>query len=461
MKKEREIVLEILSELGKQRYLKEIYHDTLKKYPDLNSLQKSFIKRLSQGSVERMITLDYIIRENSKLRLKKIDPCVLNILRLSVYQILFMDKIPEYSIVNEAVELVKKTKNNRTVPFSNALLRSILQRKEEYLVKLKDWQESNPCLAYSFPVELVELLYNTYEPEIVKQIMANSLREKPFNLRLLPVKEGENKKQSEEELQIFRQSHSDSLQSGGLFFDEVCQFHGNIEEESAFQKGYLHVQDESSMLVGYLGAKTNPQVVYDLCAAPGGKSVHLAQLLPHAEIYSYDLTQQKIEKIQQNIRRLALESIKTGVYDATVIDDTRKETADLVIADVPCSGTGVISSKVDLKYRVNATNIEELIDIQKSILAAAAAYVKKGGYLLYSTCSILPSENREQVMWFLEHNPEFEICAIQSDPIWQRQRIKDYEEKAQEKVLLWQGEMLQLLPSQIHGFFLTLLKRKA
>lgn len=459
MKKERAIVLEILQEFGKQRYLKEIFHQTLSKYPYLKSVQKSFIKKLAQGTVERLLTLDYIIRENSKIRLKKIDETVLNILRMSVYQILFMEKIPEYSILHEAVELVKATKVNRAVPYANALLRSVIGKKAEYLKKLEEWKETNPVLAYSFPEQLYAMLSDAYDEKLLRQIMEQSLTEKAFHVRMLIPANEENPVETESEIAKFLAENQKNLKRGGIFFDEVCHFLGNIEQESAFQKGFLHVQDESSMLVGHFGATTRAKVIYDVCAAPGGKSVHLAQLLEDAQIYSYDISEKKVDKIRQNIKRLGIENIQVKVWDASVLDQSRIETADLVVADVPCSGTGVISGKVDLKYRVNRENVSQLIEIQKQILDTAAHYVKKGGYLLYSTCSILPSENREQVQDFLKSHPDFEIEKISGDAIWQRPELP--EAIARKEIFFeWQEDMLQLLPSQIHGFFLALLKRK-
>lgn len=459
MKKERAIVLEILQEFGKQRYLKEIYHQTLSKYPYLKSVQKSFIKKLAQGTVERLLTLDYIIRENSKIRLKKIEEAVLNILRMSVYQILFMDKIPEYSILHEAVELVKATKVNRAVPYANALLRSVIGKKSEYLKKLEEWKETNPVLAYSFPEELYTMLSGTYDEKILRQIMEQSLTEKAFHVRMLMPANEESFGEREIEIARFLDENQNNLKRGGIFFDEVCHFFGNIEQESAFQKGFLHVQDESSMLVGHFGATTKAKLVYDVCAAPGGKSVHLAQLLEDAQIYSYDISEKKVDKIRQNIKRLGIENMQAKVWDASVLDQNRIETADLVVADVPCSGTGVISGKVDLKYRVNHENVTQLMEIQKQILDTVAQYVKKGGYLLYSTCSILPSENREQVQDFLKSHPDFEIEKISGDAIWQRPELPEAMER-KEVFFEWQEEMLQLLPSRIHGFFLALLKRK-
>ncbi|RRD93975.1 16S rRNA (cytosine(967)-C(5))-methyltransferase RsmB [Clostridiales bacterium COT073_COT-073] len=450
VKKEREIALEILMERSDNHFIKTIYMRKMVEYPYLNTVQKAMIKRLVQGVAEREYTLDYVIRANSSLRLKKIAANVLNILRLSVYQIMYMDKIPEYSIVNEGVELVKKQKQFQAVAFTNAVLHQIANQKAKILneiSRLKD--QKNWKVAYSFPQELIDLLLKEYSPKIVEKILAESLKEKPLTLRFITPDQ-----QAAASVRGFLQS-SKRIVGQGILFDRVCKYYGNIEQESIFQQGYLQIQDEASMLVGHLAAADQPKSVYDLCAAPGGKSTHLAVLLPDSQIMATDVSPEKAQKIKENKNRLKLANLQISVQDATLFDPEKKE-ADCVLADVPCSGLGVIGSKPEIKYRINQSAINELNQIQSQILEQAAKYVKNGGTLFYSTCTILSAENRLMVEKFLQKHPEFSLCSIADDPIFQGENAKQMEKNGE---MIWQNQMLQILPQSLHGFFIAKLRK--
>ncbi len=452
MKKEREIVFEILAEQSENRFLKVIFQERLERYSFLNAAQKAFIKRLAQGCLEREYTLDKVLRRYSTLRLKKLSRTVLIILRLSLYQLIFMDKIPEYSIVNEAVELAKKKREFRAVPFINALLRKAAADREgieSYLQELKkeDWQSY-----YSFPQELIELLLESYPRRIVQAVLDNSLEQLPQSLRLI----GESA-EAMAERDKFLEKNKGNIRIGGILFDNVLKYTGNVKAEALFQKGCLQVQDESSMLVGYLAAKEKPKLIYDLCAAPGGKSVHLAELLPEAQLIASDLTEEKAERIRENICRLGLKNIRVCVQDAARPDSLMKEPADCVLADVPCSGLGVMSGKPDVKYRLTRQSIQELCQIQRKILIQAAKCVKEGGYLFYSTCTILPAENREMVESFLREHREWELCELFTDPIFQTEAAKRLVEQG---FLIRQQGMMQILPGELHGFFIAKLHKK-
>ncbi len=452
MKRERAIVLEILLERTEKRFFKTIYLQKMADYPDLNRAQRAFIKRLAQGVLEREYTLDKLLRYYSKLRLKKLSPAVHEILRLSLYQLMYMDKIPAYSVVHEAVELAKERREFRAVPYINALLRRVADSQAaavEYLESLRrqgDWQSF-----YSFSQEIIALLQESYSRSTVEGILSDSLREKPLSLRLtVPDAAGQA------EVEAFLQHRADRIRGEGVLFPQVRKYSGSIEEEAVFQKGYVQVQDEASMLVGYLAAAERPRLVYDLCAAPGGKSVHLAALLPEAKLIASDLSESKAEKIRENIRRLGLKNIEVTVQDAAQADVRKKEAADCVLADVPCSGLGVIAGKPDVKYRLTRQTVAELSKIQEQILEQAARYVAPGGTLLYSTCTLLPAENQDRIGAFLKKHPEFTLCDISLDPVFQTaggQRLS-----AAGK-LIWQQGMLQVLPGELQGFFIAKLQR--
>lgn len=450
IKKEREIALEILRECDEKHFSKTVYLKKVSEYSHLNNVQKAFIKRIVHGTLERQITLDYLIRQASNIRLKKIQEDVLIILRLSVYQLIYMDKVPDYSVVNEAVNLVKKQKQWKAVAFVNAVLNKIAKEKETIhqelsrLEKVGDWEK-----AYSAPQAFIELLKKDYTEAKLKKILKSSLSEKPINVRQhVPSPE------AAEEIKKWNEKYP----AGGIFFQNVHSFQGNIEEQPAFQKGYLQVQDESSMLVGYLAAQDKPKLIYDLCAAPGGKSTHLASLLPDARIIASDISEIKTKKIEENIKRLQLKNIQTTVQDAALYDQRKSEKADTVLVDAPCSGLGVISAKPEIKYRVVDEAVLQLQEIQKNILEQAANYVKTGGALFYTTCTLLRRENSENVQDFLSKHPEFELCNLQKEEIFQTQSAKKMADNGE---LLWQDGMLQIMPYRLHGFFIAkLLKTK-
>lgn len=450
MKKERDIVLEILLARSENRFVKDIYIEKMQQYDELNPVQKRFIKKLSQGVTEREYTLDYVIGMYSKVRKSKIKKKALNVLRLSIYQILYMDKIPDYSVLHEAGQLLKKNKEFRAVPFCNGLLRSVLTDKENCIKKVQGIAETDWQTAYSFPQELIDLLLQSYDRERVQHILADSLEEKPLNVRLL----GKNK-EWEAQLTEFCEWHR--CQGGGIFFEDVCKYAGNIEDEPLFQKGALHVQDEASMLVGYLAAKESPKLIFDLCASPGGKSTHLSYLLPNSQIKAFDISEEKQKKIEQNIKRLGINNIQTMVANATIVEPSRVNQADCVLADVPCAGLGVIAGKPDMKYRITADKVKSLNQIQAKILEAASEYVKPDGTLIYSTCSILPSENNEMVDAFLQKHTDFTLCDISADEIFQPAQVRQLIEK---KELQFKNGMLQLLPGAVHGFFIAKLKKR-
>lgn len=451
IKKEREIALEILKERSGDRFVKDIYSHKMEQYGYLNTVQKALIKRLVQGTAEREYTLDYYIRAYSSLRLKKIEENVLHILRLSVYQILFMDKIPMYSIVNDAVNLVKKVKQFRAVSFTNALLHKIADEKTVILKDLESLAKRNPSVAYSFPEEVIQILREDYSEAVCEGMMAASLQEKPLSIRLI-----RHNDDAQSLVQAFPEQKAKAIVGEGILFDNVYKYNGNIEQEPAFQAGYIQVQDESSMLVGHLAAAECPKLIYDVCAAPGGKAAHLAGLLPQSRIIASDIRAEKVAKILENKNRLRLENLQATIQDACEYDIRKQEPADCVIADVPCSGLGVIGSKPDIKYRINKQAIQDLNQIQSQILKQAAQYVKPGGVLFYSTCTITAAENQQMVRQFLQEHPEFTLYDFSGDPIFQSANAKHMLKQGE---MYWQDKMLQILPQTLHGFFIAKLRK--
>jgi 16S rRNA (cytosine967-C5)-methyltransferase len=442
--RDREIVLDMLLEvIEDKKFSHTVLNQVLKKHQEMDKQQRAFISRLFTGTVERYLTLDYYINSFASLKVEKMKPLIRNLLRLSVYQILYMDQIPESAVCNEAVKLAKKRGFSKLSGFVNAILRNIIRNRETLALPDKD---TNPALyleaAYSFPSWLAKHLLAQYDYQQLEAMLASSLREKetsircnllrsnPKELRQLLEAEGVRVKDSEYLDYAFRISSYDHL-----------------ERLDSFRRGLFTVQDVSSMLVCEAAGLKNTDFVVDVCSAPGGKALHAAQIA--AKVSARDLTEYKAGLIRENMTRLGAGNVEVKVWDATVTDPSLIGKADVVLADLPCSGLGVIGKKADIKYRLTPAGLKELEELQMSILSVVKDYVKPGGILIYSTCTVNRDENQKIRNWFLEH---FDFQAESLDP-YLPESLKNKDTK--------EG-YLQLLQG-IHGtdgFFLTRLRRR-
>ena len=389
----RAIVLEILIQSENETTLTGmLIHDVLKRYAYLSARDRAFIKNLAEGTVERRITLDYIINSFSKVKTNKMKNVVREVLRMSTYQIYFMTRVPQSAVCNEAVKLIRKKHMNGLTGFVNGVLRSIASNRID-LATIE-----NLSVKYSMPEWIVKRFESEFGTEKAEKILQASIgsrpvyirtnvsRIKPSELKVMLEDEGVNVKSVEGREYAFEISGFDRL--------------GSLQ---SFNDGLFSVQDLSSMSVGELASPQEGMYVIDMCAAPGGKTCHAAELMMGTGIVdSRDVSDKKTELIVENKERLALKNIKISVKDATVFDAESKEKADIVIADLPCSGLGVIGRKNDLKYRVKPEDIDELAALQKVILKNAVQYVKPGGKLVFSTCTITKEETTDQARYLEE-----------------------------------------------------------
>lgn len=410
----RELALDILIEVNERgAYLSRLLGEVLDKYGYLEKNRRSFLTRLVEGTVERRNELDYVIDTFSKVPVRKQKPFIRNLLRMSVYQLRHMDAVPDRAVCSEAVKLAKKRGFVRLSGFVNGVLRAIA-RGSDPLESLEATE--NPAgyleIVYSVPRWLAKQWLQSYGFESTQRMLGSFLENRPLTIRVNPEKctaEQLILRLEEEGLTVHMADESkDALELWGV--DRV----GGL---GAFADGWFYVQDTGSMRVGEwaeeilseAGSKT-PLYVLDVCAAPGGKCTHIAQMLgERGVVEARDLTEQKVDRIRENIRRLGLENIEVVVWDGTVpdLDSTRK--ADLVVCDLPCSGLGVIGRKADIRWRMTPQLQGELVRLQRSILSVSREYVKPGGTLLYSTCTVSKMENEENVAWFLEKFPEFSL----------------------------------------------------
>lgn len=403
---ERELVLDMLLQITRDgEYSHIVIKNVLDKYQYLDKRERAFITRVVNGTLERMIEIDYIINLFSKVKVNKMKPLIRTILRSSVYQMKYMDSVPDSAICNEAVKLAGKRGFVNLKGFVNGVLRNISRNLDKINYPDEKDKVSYLSVKYSLPEWLVKQWLNVYDEETVKTIGSAFLEEKPLTVRF-----NERKIKKEDLVGI--------LKKEGVTVGEVPEIpcalylsgYDHLSALPSFCEGLYQVQDLSSMQVAlWSGVKEGDQVL-DVCAAPGGKSIHIAELLNGTgHVEARDLTEYKVDLLRDNIERSGLTNIEAVCQDATVYDPDKKNSADIVIADLPCSGLGVLGKKPDLRYKMNEKTEADLVELQRKILSVVKDYVKPDGKLLYSTCTIHREENEGNVEWFLKEYPEFEL----------------------------------------------------
>jgi len=370
----------------------------LRKNEAWNAQERGFAKRLTDGTIRYLIPIDYLLDAFSKTPVKKIKPWLRAVLRSSVFQLMFCDDIPASAACNEAVKLAKQYGFGNLGGFVNAVLRNISREGKERLKKgMEVSAEDALCLKYSVPLWLIRQWVRDYGVETAEKIAAAGTEDSKLTVRC-----NISKVKPEELLSSLNRDGVTA--EPALYAENTYHLYGcdGIEKLEAFQNGWFQIQDESSVLAGQVAGIKGGEQVLDLCAAPGGKSLHIADLLTAYEnngngrigkLEARDVSEQKLTLIRENLARIGFGNVTLVCADATVFDPKKEESADLVIADVPCSGTGVIARKPDIKYNMNEETQKELSELQQSILKHAVRYVKPGGTLIFSTCTLNKNEN--------------------------------------------------------------------
>lgn len=412
----RELILGILMEVTeRQSYSHLVIRDVLDKYQYLDKRERAFITRVSEGTIQRMKELDYIIDQFSKVKTKKMKPVIRNILRMAAYQLKYMDAVPASAACNEAVKLARKKGFSSLSGFVNGVLRNI--SRNLFDISYPE-EETEPVRAlsvrYSMPEWIVEDWLAAYGKERTKASLSAFLTEAPLVIRTNLARispEGLRERLSAEGVT------ADALPAEkypGLSYAFAIRDFDYLNGLSSFREGLFYVQDASSMLVAEYAAPRAGDTCIDVCAAPGGKSMHIAEKLAGSGcVRARDLTDYKVSWMTENIRRQGLSNITAEKWDATVPDAASVETADIVIADLPCSGLGVLRKKADVKYRMSREQQKELASLQRQILDVVCAYAKRGGTLIYSTCTMNPAENEDNVRYFLEKHPEYKLIKME------------------------------------------------
>ncbi|MCD7980847.1 MAG: 16S rRNA (cytosine(967)-C(5))-methyltransferase RsmB [Clostridiales bacterium] len=405
----RNLVLDILLAVDRDgEFLHIVLRNVLDKYRYLPRRDRAFIRRVSEGTVERQIELDYMIDLFSRTTVNKMKPVIRAILRSAVYQLKYMDSVPDSAVCNEAVRLAKKRGFSGLQGFVNGVLRTICRERNNICYpSLQEEPVRALSVRYSVPEWMAERFLKTYGAERSRSIFESFLEKRDVCVRV------DVSRMSPDEARI-------SLESQGIrvrphpMLPYAFRINGYdvLDEIPEFASGILYAQDASSMMVAELARPGEGDFVLDVCAAPGGKSLHIAQMMRGTGmVEARDLTEYKVELIRENIRRCRVENMRAVCRDVLVFDSEMAGRADFVIADLPCSGLGVIGHRPDIKYRMTEDKIRELSELQRRMLGVVRRYVRPGGTLMYSTCTVTAEENSQNTAWFLGEYPEFRLVS--------------------------------------------------
>ena len=424
----REIALDLLLKCEKSKQYSNIVLDNALKKSELSTADKGLASALFYGVIERKITLDYQISSLSSRNISDIDSKTINALRIGLYQLIYLDRIPHHAAINESVSLCPK----KSAGFVNAILRSFLRRGG---IALPDKSNMTEYLsvAYSVDIPLLTRLLSIFNIEEAEKLLAAINEAPPTTLRVNTLLTDRNSL-----INKIPSSAPTKNSPNGIFVQ------GSIRDIYGFDDGLFFVQDEASQIcIEALGAKRG-ELIMDICSCPGSKSFGAAiSMQNEGSVYSFDLHENKLSLVINGANRLKIDIIKTCAHDGRAFIPEFEGKADKIICDVPCSGFGVLAKKPELRYK-NPDESASLPKIQRDILDNACKYLKSGGVIIYSTCTILPDENEKNIEAFLAEHLDFSLEA------W---RVGD---------IVAENGMITLLP-HIHktdGFFIAKLKRK-
>ena len=458
---EREAVLKILKRIREEGTYS---HIAVKEMLDqceregMDRRQRAFVKRLTEGIIERRIEIDNVIRTYTK-KGARIRPVIRDILRMGIFQILYMDAVPDSAACNEAVKLTKLSGKKELSGFVNGVLRTVAREKDKGIFAAaarEDGASSDPAALsrkYSMPEWIIRLWNEQRSEQDTRALLEALLEVRPVSIRF------DDRCSAADIEKILAGMQEKGVTATQGHYHALCyELTGtdSVATLPGYREGLWTVQDESSMLVAEAAGLQGGETVYDVCAAPGGKSMHCASkllaLAKRAEegaaavkagtVHAFDLSKGKTAQIMKNVRRMHLPNVVVSQRDALLPVPAEAGAADVLLCDLPCSGLGVIGRKRDIKYHVSPAQLEELAKLQKYILRSAVGYLKEGGVLIYSTCTINRGEN-EEIAAFIEKE-----LGFTADPLAPHLPAG---------IPGIDGHMLQLLP-HIHGtdgFFLA------
>jgi len=401
MNSARKTAVEVLGQVLRKKAYSNIALGRSLEQSGLEPKDKALVTEIVYGTLKYKFTIDTILSHFLKNGLKKIDDEVLNILRISVYQLRYLDRIPKFAVVNEGVELAKR-KSTGAARLVNGVLRNYIRNpraafsdEESTLRKL--------CFEYSFPEWLVRMFISQYSPAEVERIL-NGLNMRPA----VTVRVNNLKTSYEDAMESLKAYGYDASEGQVCPEAIIINRGGSIEDNALFSEGLISVQDESAMLVApAMDLKENMKVL-DMCSAPGGKTCHIAEIMNNTgRVLAFDVHENKLKLIEENVKRLGITNVECSMLDASKYTEKLTAQGDRVLIDVPCSGIGIIRKKPEIKWTKDIEGTTNLIDIQRKIMINASKYTKAGGKLIYSTCTLNKEENEENIKWFLRKNPQF------------------------------------------------------
>ncbi len=436
--KSREIILGCLMQiLEKGGRSDQVLSAALAAVPDMKRADKAFITRVTEGVTERLITIDAGLDICSRTPVKDMRPLIREILRLSAYQIIYMDRVPDHAAVSEAVNLAASHGFKSLTGFVNGVLRNVAKNPGAF-------EFTDPERRYSMPSWIIEKWQKAYGPEKTELMLKSFFDAGPVSMHVMT----SNATPGEAEHSLLEQGvkAEKSPLSDRILLLTGC---GDVRDLNAFSEGLIFAQDAASALVGEAAGIHENDLIVDVCAAPGGKSMDLADRLHGSGmVLSRDKSDEKVSLIEDNKKRLKVSNVRAQVWDATCFDERLEEKANVVIADLPCSGLGDMAKKPEIRYRASEEECRQLAALQRDILSVARRYVKPGGRLIYSTCTIDSEENEDQRRFILS-DERFRAVPLNTE----------YGEFSEKETLA--DGWLQLLPGidPCDGFFISVFER--
>lgn len=398
---DRQTAFKVLNKIERDHAYSNLALDSALRENEKDVIFSSFVAALVYGVTERKLTLDYILAQFLSKPLKKLKPELLTILRMGIYQLKFMDKIPVSAAVNESVKLAKQN----GCAYAAGLVNSVLRKAADWELVYPQTEDaiSDLSIRYSCPVSLIRHFISDYGIEDTKGILAASFGKQPLTVRVNTLKTD-----AAALIEILLQegvcATAHQLAPDCLILENA----GAVEKLKSFQQGYFHVQDAACILACAALELKPGMTLIDACAAPGGKSFTAAEIMCNqGRIFSFDLYEQRVNLIKQGARRLSLNCIQALHGDASVLNPQMENTADRVLCDVPCSGFGIMGKKPEIRYK-DLMFVDNLPDLQYNILVNTAKYVKSGGLIVYSTCTLNRKENDDVCNRFAAVQSEFE-----------------------------------------------------
>lgn len=430
----REKVAQVLTDIEKDDTYLQL---ALKKELELlEPKDKSFANELIYGTIKWRLRLDYVLNHFSNTPIKKMKPFVRNLMRMSVYQLLFLDKVPASAAINEAVKVMHKRKMSNLTGFVNGVLRNIERNKTEITYP-------NLSTYYSIPEWIVERWVKSYGEDETKAICESLSKRARVSIRINTLKTTK-----ENLYKLFESEGIEVIEEG--FLPESLYVHvpGGIHHSLSFKEGLWTVQDESAMLVGHIVAPQKGDMILDVCSAPGGKTTHLAELMQNeGHIIAADVHEHKINLIKKNAQRLGTSIVQGTLQDGMVKNDAWEQHFDKILLDAPCSGLGIMKRKPDIRYAKDETAIRDINNIQRKLLKNAISYLKKGGILVYSTCTLTREENQDMVAYACSLGLELDPISFNL-PECLKSHVKD-------------NAYIEILPhiTETDGFFIARFKK--